>query len=482
MTAIATMLPSPRGRFTLAARGLPATVAGALLAGLLLAISYSLHPLWWAAWVAPIALLCAAAGGAKRIMLTGVIAGAAATAGVADYYLGFGGPAMVLIVILLRSAFLMIALSLSHFAAKRLPLGFAMLVLPAVLAGFEQLMLATSVNGAAGSLAYGQMDMPALVQIAALGGVPAVVFLILLPGTLIGLLLSRRWSAGQCVGAAAAIVLLGLAVALFSAAHMRRSPPSVAATMIATDRFEGIPDDWRKVWGVYAPAVRAQAIRGGVVVLPEKIALLDPAAAVQAARDIAAAARSTGSTLVVGLELRDRVYRNRALVATPDGTILWYDKQRMVPYFEDRDVPGVTPLIAAIGGAPLGVAICKDMHIPSIGREYAARTGLMAIPAWDFGRDGWMGARMTAMRAVESGYAIARASRNGLVGAYDSSGRVIAESRSNGGIAVAHAMVPTEIRETLYGRIGDLFGWSCLATTLLLGGWAALGLARRRMA
>ena len=180
---------------------------------------------------------------------------------------------------------------------------------------------------------------------------------------------------------------------------------------------------------------------------------------------------------MVGLAVHDRVYRNRALVATPAGAILWYDKQRMVPYFEDRDVPGVTPLIAAIAGTPLGVAICKDMHIPSIGREYAARTGLMAIPAWDFGRDGWMGARMTAMRAVESGYAIARASRNGLVGAYDASGRVIAESRSNGG-----AMVPTEIRGTLYGRIGDLFGWACLAMTMLLTGWSILALARRGMA
>ena len=482
MTAIATTLPPSHGRFGLAAHGLPAAIAGASLAGILLAISYSLHPLWWAAWLAPVFLLCAAAGGAKRIILTSVIAGAAATAGVADYYLGFGGPTTVLIVILLRSIFLMTALGLSQFAAKRLPLGVAMLVLPAVLAGFEQLMLATSVNGAAGSLAYSQMDMPALVQVAALGGVPAVIFLILLPGTLIGLLLSQRWSAGQCVGAVAAIVMLGLAVALFSAAHMRRSPGTVAATMIATDRFDGIPRDWNRVWSVYAPAVRAQAIRGGLVVLPEKIALLDPAAAAQAARDVAGAARATGSTLVVGLEVHDRVYRNRALIATPAGAILWYDKQRMVPYFEDRDVPGVTPLIAAIAGTPLGVAICKDMHIPSIGREYAARTGLMAIPAWDFGRDGWMGARMTAMRAVESGYAIARASRNGLVGAYDASGRVIAESRSNGGVAVTHAMVPTEMRGTFYGRIGDLFGWACLTTTMLLIGWSIVALARRRMA
>lgn len=151
----------------------------------------------------------------------------------------------------------------------------------------------------------------------------------------------------------------------------------------------------------------------------------------------------------------------------------------MVPHLEDRDVPGKTPFFGSLAGMPFGVAICKDMHIPSIGREYAGRVGLMAVPAWDFGRDGWMGARMTAMRAVEGGYAIARAARDGLVGGYDSAGRVIAETRSADGMAVARATMPAEARHTLYGRIGDAFGWLCVAALGLLAGWA--GIARLRL-
>ena len=213
--------------------------------------------------------------------------------------------------------------------------------------------------------------------------------------------------------------------------------------------------------------------------LPEKIALLDTTAAESAARDVATAAKASGATLVVGLEVQGQVYRNRALIASPDGHVAWYDKQRMVPHLEARDVPGTAPFFGTIDGVPFGVAICKDMHIPSIGREYANRIGLMAVPAWDFGRDGWMGARMTAMRAVESGYAIARASRDGLVGGYDSAGRVIGEQRSADGMAVARVAMPAEVRPTLYGKIGDLFGWACVGAMALLAGWAGVAALRR---
>jgi apolipoprotein N-acyltransferase len=454
-------------------------VAASLIGGGLLAASYALHPWWWAAWLAPVALLAAASGPARNLWLTSAIAGATATLPLIPYYLSLLGPGLVANVVVLRIVLLAIALGLTRFAAARLPLGIAMLAFPGAIAALEQIMLATSVNGAAGSIAYSQSDMPGLIQVAALGGVPAVAFLALLPGSLAGLVFTRAWPAAQRVAAVAALVLVGLAVALFSAVHMRRSAGAVPAVMLATDRFDSIPTDWAKVWAAYAPAIHARAVRGGLVILPEKIALLDATAAESAARDVAGAAQATGATIVIGIEVKGGLYRNRALIASPAGRVAWYDKQRMVPHLEDRDVPGKTPFFGTLDGVPFGVAICKDMHIPSIGREYAGRVGLMAVPAWDFGRDGWMGARMTAMRAVESGYAIARAARDGLVGGYDSSGRVIAEARSADGMAVASVAMPAEARHTLYARIGDAFGWLCVAATGLLAGWAGFARLRR---
>jgi apolipoprotein N-acyltransferase len=482
LETIMTTMTLSAPRIGIADRSLWRSAALALAGGGLLAASYALHPLWWAAWLAPVALLPAAAGRPRNLWMTSAIAGVTASLPLVAYYLSLAGPGLVVTVIVLRFAMLAGALLLTRFAAGRLPLGVAMFAFPSTLAALEQVMLATSVNGAAGSIAYSQSDMPGLIQVAALGGVPAVVFLILLPGSLAGLLLSRPWPAAQRVGAIAGAILLGLAVALYSAAHLRRDRGAVQAVMLATDAYPYIPTDWANVWATYAPAVATNAVRGGLVVLPEKIALLDTVAAQAAARDVATAAKATGATLVVGIEVKGDVYRNRALIAFPDGRTAWYDKQRMVPHLEDRDVPGSTPFFASIGGVQFGVAICKDMHIPSIGREYAGRVGLMAVPAWDFGRDGWMGARMTAMRAVESGYAIARASRDGLVGGYDSNGRVIAEQRSADTMAVARIAMPAEARTTLYGRIGDVFGWVCVGLTALLAGGSFIARVRKNAA
>ena len=443
-------------------------LALAVGAGALLAMSFALHPVWWAAWCAPVPLLCAATGEVRWVRLTALIAGTIAIAPLVSYYVEMTGPAVTVLILLLRIAGLLLPLRLTNLAARKLPLPFAMLVLPTTCAAIEQVIMTVSVNGAAGSIAYSQMDHPQLVQLAALGGVQAVVFLLLLPGSLLGLMLSRPWPAAQRRSAILAGALAIFGAASFSVIHLQGVSKTIPATLIATNRFDDIPRAWGPVWSVYEPAVRASARRGGIVLLPEKIALLDRAAAAQAAKQVATIARQTGAIVILGLEVRDSAYHNRALIVGPNETSAWYDKQRLVPGWEDRDTPGKRPFFARIAGTPIGVAICKDMHVPSIARAYSGRAALMAVPAWDFGRDGWMGARMTALRAIEDGFAIIRASRDGFVGAYDRNGRAIAEQKTAGGVTVLQAMVPLGGHSTFYGRFGDLFGWSCVGATLLL--------------
>ncbi len=132
-----------------------------------------------------------------------------------------------------------------------------------------------------------------------------------------------------------------------------------------------------------------------------------------------------------------------------------------MPGLEARDVPGREPLVVA-AQTQLGVAICKDMHFPHVGREYAGKASIMTVPAWDFGQDGWMGARMTMMRGIENGYAIARSSRDGVVGAYDRFGRVAAEQTPGDGMTVVKATLPATGVAPLYARIGDVFAVLCL--------------------
>ncbi len=450
---------------------LPWRLALAVLAGILLALSYDLHPQAWAAWLVPVALIPAASGSARHAWLVGAIAGAIGMAGVFAYYVDLAGLGVAIMILVLRALSWALAARLAEVSARRLPVAVAVLVLPAVLAALEWITLATSVHGAAGSLAYSQMDAIPVIQVASLGGVPAVVFIVLLPGSLLGLWLIRR-TTGKELAIAASLVGL-IAVATGGYAAQRLNAPvigkSVAVTLLASDDVRGSATEWAPLWKLYGPHVLQSGRGGGLVVLPEKIALLDRPQAEQAAGDIATAARPIKATVVVGLEIHDgRAYYNRAVIASPDGQVRWYDKQRMVPGFEDRDRPGTTPAFTAVDTRPVGVAICKDMHIPSIGREYAGQAGLMAVPAWDFGQDGWMGARMTVMRGIENGYAIARSARHGLVGAYDARGRVIAEQPSHTGMTVVTVVIPGNRVQTLYSLIGEVFGQVCVGMVAIL--------------
>jgi apolipoprotein N-acyltransferase len=233
---------------------------------------------------------------------------------------------------------------------------------------------------------------------------------------------------------------------------------------------------------MYRPAVIRSAQLGGLVVLPEKLVLLDHDESARAAQDVLAAARATGAAIIVGIETHDRgVYSNRALLAAPDGRATWYDKQRLVPGWEDRITPGESPAFLEVVDTRVGLAICKDMHIPEIGRQYAGKAAIMVVPAYDFGRDGWMGARMTALRSVENGYAVARSARNGLVSAYDRTGRVLVERPVSDSITVATTILPAAGAATLYGRVGDVFGWLCVGGTVLLWIWLASAQWRGRV-
>lgn len=440
-------------------------------AGLLLTCGYALHPMWWAPWLAPILLLPATAGG--RAWLMGAIAGAVATLSVVGYYMDFS-PVTAAIVVALRIAAWGGAAALTRTAWRRMPTGAAVLVLPIFIAALEEVTLTVSVHGAVGSLAYSQMALLPVIQAAAWGGTPAVTFLVLLPGSLIGGVILSRPNPRQAFAAAAvAMAVLGGAGAFaVMRLHLPVPPKSLPVIQIASDRFRGIPEDWTAVWAVYGPAIDRAAAPGALIVLPEKIALLDGPKADAAAAAVRTMAIKTQATVVVGIEVRtDGIYRNRALVARPDGTLAWYDKQRMVPVFEDRDVPGHTPLVFDASQVALGTAVCKDMHIPSIGAEYAGKVSAMAVPAWDFGQDGWMGARMTMTRGIEGGYAVARSARNGLVGAYDAYGRVLAEAPSSSDTAVVKARLPVGRIDTPYSHIRETFGWLCLVLSVAAIAW-----------
>jgi apolipoprotein N-acyltransferase len=99
----------------------------------------------------------------------------------------------------------------------------------------------------------------------------------------------------------------------------------------------------------------------------------------------------------------------------------------------------------------------------------------MLVPAYDFEVDDRMMAAVTAIRGIEGGYTVARAARRGMSFVSDPYGRVVGERRSSAATGTLIARAPSGLfAPTLYARVGDLFGWACVAA------WLGLVLAIRR--
>ncbi|WBH15859.1 nitrilase-related carbon-nitrogen hydrolase [Sphingomonas radiodurans] len=447
---------------------------------MLLALSYSLHSLWWVAWVAPapgIAAVSLAPIALQRRL--GLAAGLLAGSSTFAYHLTVGGWATALVILSLVAAAWASVFRLAAMSAERRPALVAVLVVPAAWSAIETLMIHLSPHGSAGSIAYSQMSFLPAVQIASLGGVPAVSFVPLLAGSFAGLVLASALGSpvrGLRSAGALTAVVVGCAL-LFGVARLSVTRPDegVRVAMLATDGLHERPRDWRSFRETYGPAIARAAVPGAVVLLPEAVAGMNAGEAEKAAGALSSFAHARATTIVAGVVVTDDArVTNRALVARANGRHAWYVKQHLVPGFEANMSPGDRPLMLDANLEKVGVAICKDMHFPTLGREYArAGARLMLVPALDFDVDDEMAARITALRGVEGGYSIARATRRGFSMASDPYGRILAERRSGRALSTLTATVPTvSAGPTVYATIGDAFGWLCVV------GWAALVLAR----
>ncbi|OQW59770.1 MAG: hypothetical protein A4S17_02425 [Proteobacteria bacterium HN_bin10] len=450
-------------------------IFAALISGALLAQAYSLNPFWPLAWLAPIPLLIATVGASRQGALAyGAIAGVGSMALMAGYFMDLGGIVPVIVIALARVIIWAAMAYAVRSAARLLPAWAAVFVFPALMAGIETLIAATSPHGSAGSLAYSQMDFLPAIQAAALGGAPAITFVVALFASAVALLIAKRaffaaLTPAFVVGGALAFGVFRTPIPVMPVAN--EAPRLLLATLIAGDQFDGVPDDWRLVWNAYTPQIERAADEGrSVVVLPEKIAHLPPGDRAAAIEQLAEIARRRDILIVAGADDQAEEGRfNRAFAFMRDG---WqsYDKRHMIPGFESHFELGGAPLIFSHEGVRYGVAICKDLDFPALGREYAG-VDVMLAPAWDFGDDGWLHSRMAVLRGVENGYAVVRSARNGLLTVSDAYGRVLHEAPS-GPQTAYNVSIPTAGRvPTIYSRIGDAFGWSTLALAGLLIGW-----------
>ncbi|QNA90423.1 hypothetical protein G4G28_21480 [Massilia sp. Dwa41.01b] len=244
----------------------------------------------------------------------------------------------------------------------------------------------------------------------------------------------------------------------------------MAVGLAAIDDFLGpsVPQaQVERVWTGYEHHVAQLAGQGAqLIVLPEKIAVLTPAAAMAVQGRFAAAAASARVAGAGRRHRRGRPLAQPGLVDRPR----WHparDLPEAAPAPGERGVDAGTRLaLVDVKGYQAGLAICKDMHFAELGLRYAhAGADLVLVPSRDFGADAVYAARLSALRGIESGFGMVRVAREGLLSVTDAHGRVLAEARSSPlpGTGVLAYLPPPGTTRTTFQTIGEGGGWLCVA-------------------
>lgn len=192
-----------------------------------------------------------------------------------------------------------------------------------------------------------------------------------------------------------------------------------------------------------------------------------------------------------------RLY-NSAFMIQPDGEVGGvYRKMRLVPFGEyvplERLLFFVAPLVEAVsdfspgdraallpvGAHAASTAICYEVIYPDLIRRFV-REGSELLTT--ITNDAWFGRSSAArqhfeqasIRAVEQGRFLVRAANTGISGFVDPYGRVL--QRTDLFVSAVQVQEVRFLRErTIYGRVGDIVAYACVALTAGL-----LAVARRR--
>ena len=348
-----------------------------------------------------------------------------------------------------------------------------------------------------GLLGYSQFQRLPVIQIAELGGVYAVSFVVLAVNAVIVGVIALPWRQAA-VGLGLGALLVGATLA-FGAACLREAPPAETATIAVMQPSIEQPLKWdpehaATTLGIYfALTRRAAADSPQLVVWPETSSptmLRHDPVLLAGLRDLS---RRLNVPLVVGsvdvdTQAPDR-YHNSAFLVTSRGIEARYDKIHLVPFgeyvplgligvvrrwaeFVAQLEPGSRAVVFPGPPAPFGIVICYEGIFPELVREFVrggARVLLnMTNDAW-FGRTSgpWQHLGMYPLRAVEHRIAIARAANTGISAFVAPSGQIVRRlGLFDRGVITDRVALRTG--ETLYTRFGDWLVYLAMAGSAIV--------------
>ncbi len=353
--------------------------------------------------------------------------------------------------------------------------------------GIEMIRIFIPIAGTWGFVAYTLHGQPWLIQPASIFGIFGVSALIVLVNYALGqgaLRLWDRWWASEpevptparaltrrwlAIAGVTLALWLGLSLLLFAeprgetvrvAAIQPDASPIVSANL-------GQGELVAQLHARMVEQTREAAAQGAeVIVWPEGALQHDPQ--VQDPLGLVNLARETGAYLVIGyvVDVTEAIFRNEATVISPEGEFLGvFGKDHPVVFGgETSPTRGTYPVYETQVGR-LATIICYDLDFTDTARKVARQGAqLIAVPSNDWPGIAHKHYTHVVFRAIENRTAMVKAD-----GGYDSAvvdpyGRVLSLSvMPSGGEATLVTDVPLGSGSTVAVRLGDWFGWLCLA-------------------
>jgi apolipoprotein N-acyltransferase len=486
-------------------RGLRSSLAkparyAALASGAVVVVVFPAPDLGFLAWCAlvPGLLVMRASPSAREAAIRGWWFGAGFIMAAHYWLLPNIGPALLLVAIVLGA--LWIGVGVSAWALLKRPLTAgrgiaAIVVVPSYWLLVEWIRSWQALGGPWALLGASQWQHPAMLALAAVGGVWLISFAIVAANTGIVILLSADRVRTRVIGGAAAAVMIVAGPAAFALGPVVHPTSYVTVALVQPGivRNTKLRDNASQ-----RMSAGLRAKHPGLIVWGESSVAHDLRVDHSLLRQIQALSAADGAQILVDQDsYTPRGHSKVAVLVGPGGIVATYTKTRLVPFGEyipfrqqlgwltkiSRAAPtnmipgdGARVMTATLPGGRrlrIGVLICFEAAFPDMSRVDTVHGAQVIVyqtadptfqQSWALAQH----ASLVAVRAAETGRPAVQAALTGISAAFDAQGRRLAwlGSSQRGVVLVRLGLVPSSDL-TPFDRFGNVVPWVAIGIALL---------------
>jgi apolipoprotein N-acyltransferase len=409
------------------------------------------------------------------------------------------GPALLLVAVVLGALWIPYAVSVWVLLRPPVSTGralAALVIVPSYWLVVEWVRSWQALGGPWALLGTSQWQHPAVLALAAVGGVWLVSFAIVAANTGIVILLTAGRTAVRALGAAATAVMVAAGPAAFA---LIPAPQPTHLVTVALVQPGIVPDPLLRVNASERLSAGLGARHPDLIVWGESSVAYDLSRAPRLLARIEALSAADGAQILADQDsLTPGGGKSKAAVLVgPRGIVATYTKTRLVPFGEYipfrqqlgwltrisraaavNMTPGSGAKVLRVttrSGQPvtIGVLICFESAFPDMSRVDARRGARLIVyqtsdstfqQSWAPGQHASLG----AVRAAETGRPVVQAALTGDTVAYDAQGRLLASMNTaqRGVLTVRLGLVPAAA-QTPFDRIGEVVPWTAIGIALL---------------